>query len=434
MKNSLIKILLITSIIMLQSVIFAELKWLDKVSVIVEDDVILESEIQRRLKTVQSQLLAKDEKLPNEEALLKQVVERLIMDQLQLQEASRAGIRVSDVELNAALQTAAEANNATVILMKEQLESEGMNYELFRNDIRDEMLIARVRRGVVSRKVFVSEQEVDDILHIMEERGALNIEYHVRHLMLAVSETAAPEVVADVQAKIDKIIERFQAGEDFVELVVAESQGSDAISGGDLGWKKVEQLPTLFGNSVPSLDVGQLSTPIRSSNGMHLLMLEEKRGDTAKQMLSEVNYWHIQINVSAITSNEKAEAKLLAMKKIIEAETSSFEEQAKVNSEDLSTASEGGDLGWATKEAFKSLYGNNVEDLKEGVISQPFNTGTSWYIVKQMGTRITDQTDDVKRMQAKRLLQNRKYQEEEESWLREIREQAYVKMIKKKAE
>lgn len=433
MKNSLIKVFIMTSILMLQSVIFAELKWIDKVAVIVEEDVILESEIARRLRTVKTQILAKNETLPNEEALKKQVIERLIMDQLQLQQASRSGVRVSDAELNVALERAAEANNLTVAIMKQQLEAEGINYGLFRGDIRDEMLIARVRRGMVSRKVFVSEQEVDDILYIMEERGASNIEYHLRHLMLTISETAAPDAVEAVQTKMANIIERFKAGENFAELVVAESQGSDALEGGDLGWKKLDNLPTLFANSISSLDQGQISDPIRSSNGMHLLMLEEKKGDIEKQMLSESNYRHIQINLSAITSDAKAEAKLIAMKKAIETEKTDFTEQAKVNSEDLSSASEGGDLGWASKDAFKSVYGNNVEDLKKGKITEPFKSGNAWYIVELLGTRITDQTEDVKRMQARRLLQNRKYEEEEESWLREIREEAYVKMIDKKS-
>ena len=433
MKNSLIKVLLITHIFMLHSTLFAELKWLDKVAVIVEDDVILESEIVRRLKTAKTQILAKDEKLPNEEALIKQVIERLIMDQIQLQQAARSGVRISDTELNAALDRAAEANNVTVAIMKEQLETEGINYGLFRADIRDEMLIARVRRGMVSRKVFVSEQEVDDILQIMEERGASNVQYHLRHFMLAISESAAPEEVEAIETKIANIVQRFESGEAFAELVMAESQGSDAINGGDLGWKNREQLPTIFVGSLSTLDAGQVSSPIRSPNGIHLLMLEEKKGDIEKQMLSEINYRHILINVSAVTSDTKAEVKLLAMKKAIEAGTTNFAEQAKVNSEDLSSASEGGDVGWASAEAFKSLYGNNVDDLEKGAISQPFKSGNGWYIVELLGTRVTDQTEEFKRMQARRLLQNRKYQEEEESWLREIREQAYVKIIKAKA-
>lgn len=429
MKTILMSTILLANLLLAPSMVSAEVKWLDKVIVLVEDDVILDSEFKRRLSTVKKQILANNSALPPEDALKKQVLENLILDQIQLQMADRAGIRVSDEELNAALSRIAEASKSTIAAMKQQLEKDGINFALFREDIRNEILISRVRQGTVSRKVFVSDQEVDDILKIMEDRGASSIQYHLRHLMVAIAESAGPNDVDKARAKIASITQRHKDGEAFAQLVIGESDGSDALKGGDLGWRTIDQLPTLFAGSVVNLEVGQLSEPIRSANGLHLLKLEEKKGGIDKQMVEEVKYRHILIEVSTVTNDEKAEAKLKAIRKEIMDGNTSFEEQAKVNSEDLSTASQGGDLGWAPPSAFQQIYGNNTTDLKDKEISQPFKGLNGWYIAERLGSRTTDQTEEVKRMRARQILQNRKFDEEQESWLREIREQAYVKII-----
>lgn len=408
---------------------FAATQWLDKVIALVESDVILDSEFKRRLSSVKKQLTANGAELPPEDAIKKQVLERLVMDQIQIQKAARAGVRISDADLNSALNRIAESNNSTLASMKSQIEADGENFALFREDIRQEMLISRYKQGAVSRNVFVSEQEVDDILTLMNERGASSISYRLRHLMVAIAESAGPDEIDGANAKIASIIERYKAGEVFSSLVVAESDASDAINGGDLGWKTIEQLPTLFSKSVSTLEKAQLTAPLRSANGLHLLMLEDKKGDEGKQMVDEVNYRHILIKVTEVMTGAKAEAQLLSIRKEIIAGEADFEEQAKVYSEDLATATGGGDLGWAPPEVFKSIYLGKVDNLKDGEMSEVFQGINGWYLVEQLGTRSTDQTEDMKRMKARRILQNRKYAEEQESWLREIREEAYVKIL-----
>ncbi len=432
MKKLLIKVMFLVSVMVMPSLLIAEPVWLDKVIVLVEDDVILDSELKRKTKQIKQQFLAKNAELPSAEALKKQVLERLIIDQIQLQMASRVGIRVSDEELNAALARIGEGNKATIAQMKEQLEADGMNFTLFREDIRNEILISRVRQGSVSRNIFISEQEVDDILVLMEGQGSSNIQYHLRHLMIAIPEASGPDDVDEARAKAVSIAQRHKAGTDFTQLVIEESDGSDALSGGDLGWRKIEQLPTLFAGSVSNLETGQLSEPIRSANGIHILKLEDKKGDFDKQMVDEVQIRHILIEVSTVTSDAKAEAILLQLRKDIVAGTTSFDEQAKVTSEDLSTASLGGDLGWAPPEAFQNMYGAGVlEALEDGEMSMPLKGSGGWYIVERMASRTTDQTQEMKRMRARQILQSRKFDEEQESWLREIREQAYVKFLDK---
>lgn len=428
MRSKLIQCALVICILV-PSFSFAATKWLDKVIVLVEGDVILDSEFERRLTTTKKQLLSNGTELPPEDAIKKQVLERLIMDQIQLQKAAQAGVRISDAELNATLNRIAESSNTTLILMKAQIEKDGLNFALFREDVRQEMTVSRYQQGAVSRNVFVSEQEVEDLLIVMNERGASSVSYRLRHLMVAIAESAGPDEIERANTKVASIIERYKAGEVFSSLVVAESDGSDAIKGGDLGWKTREQLPSLFSQPATTLEKGQLSEPIRSANGLHLLMLEEKKGDEDKQMVDEVNYRHILIKVTQVMTAGKAEAQLLSIRREIIAEEADFEEQAKVYSEDLATATGGGDLGWAPPDVFKSLYLGNVDNLKNGELSEVFQGANGWYLVEQLGTRTTDQTKDMKKMKARRLLQNRKFTEEQESWLREIREEAYVKIL-----
>ena len=407
----------------------AELKWLDRVVVLVEDDVILHSEVQRRMLAVNQQIQASGQALPDESAIKKQVLERLIMESIQIQRAQRAGVRIADEELNAAIARIAEGNQMNVEQLSQQLATDGIKFPIFREDIRKEMMISRVRQGTVNQKVFVSEQEVDDILKLMEEQGASNIQYKLRHMLIAIPESADANDIDNAREKAQSVINRFNSGTDFVSMVLSESDGSDALQGGDFGWRTIEQLPSLFTDSVAQMNKGQLSEAIRSPNGLHLLYLEDRRGGVETQMVDEIQVSHILIKVSTITTDEKAEAQLIEIKKQIDAGETTFEEQAKVYSEDLSSASQGGDLGWANPNAFRRIYGDNIDSLGNGDMSEPFQGAGGWYLVKRVGSRQTDQTDEFKRNRARQILHRRKFDEEQEAWLREIREQAYVKIL-----
>ncbi len=431
MKLFLTTVAVIFSIIMTLSS-SAELVWLDKVIVLVEDDVILDSEFKRKLMSVKQQIIRTNTELPSDEALKKQVLERLIMDQIQLQLASRAGVRISDAELNAALERVAESGQTSLSEMKRQLEIEGINYSIFREDVRNEMLISRVRQGTVSQSIFVSEQEIDDIIKLMDSHGETTTQYHLRHLMITISESASPNEVDEARAKMDSIIERFNNGEDFTQLIILTSDGANALKGGDLGWRTIEQLPTLFAGSVGGLSAGTISAPIRSPNGLHVLKLEEKKGGFETQLVAEVMYRQILIKLSTITTDNKAEARLIDIRKNIVEGTTDFAEQAKVYSEDLGTSANGGEMLWAPPSAYKNIYSGNTDELKDGEMSIPFKSGQGWYLVELMGSRTSDLTDEKKRERALRILQSRKFEEEQETWLREIREQAFVKILDKK--
>ncbi len=409
--------------------LMAEVKWLDRVSVLVDDDVILYSELQREVTSITQQIEASGQSVPDQKSLRKQVLERLIMESIQLQRARRAGVRVTDEELTAAINRIAESNNMTIEQLRTQIESDGIKFPIFREDIRNEIMVARVRQGSVRQKVFVSDQEVEDILKLMEEQGASSVEYKLRHMLIAISESASSNEIENARDKAEDVRRRFNEGTDFVSMILSESDGSDALNGGDFGWRTIAQLPSLFTDSVAAMRKGQLSEAIRSPNGLHLLYLEDRRGGVETQMVDEVNYSHIMIKVSTITTDAQAEAKLLTIRDEILAGDTTFEDQAKVNSEDLTSSGKGGDLGWADPRAFEPLYGNQVDGLADGDISMPIKGPDGWYLVKRNGSRRTDQTEEYKRNRAHQVLFNRKFDEEQESWLREIREQAYVKIL-----
>lgn len=424
-----IKQLTLIGIMCLTLPLMAEIKWLDKVIVLVEDDVILNSELERRTTSIKQQIVASGQTPPSDNAVKKQVLEQLVMESIQLQRARRAGIRISDEELNMSIDRIATGNNITIEQLSAQLEKDGIKFPIFREDIRNEIMISRVRQGSVNQNVFVSEQEVDDVLKLIEEQGASTIQYKIRHMLIAIPESADANAIDDARDKAQSVRDRFDNGTDFIGMILAESDGSDALQGGDFGWRTIEQLPSLFTDSVAAMNKGQLSEAIRSPNGLHILYLEDRRGGVETQMVDEINVKHILVEVNTVTSDQKAEAQLLSIRSEVESGNTSFEEQAKVYSEDLSSASEGGDLGWAAPQAFQRIYGNALDDLQDGQISQPFKAGPGWYLVKRVGSRQTDQTEEFKRNRARQILFRRKFDEEQEAWMREIREQAYVKIL-----
>ena len=424
-----IKQLALLGIMCLTLPLMAEIKWLDKVVVLVEDDVILNSELERRTVAIKQQIAASGQTAPSDNAIKKQVLEQLVMESIQLQRARRAGIRISDEELNMSIDRIATGNNLTIEQLSEQLEKDGIKFPIFREDIRNEIMIGRVRQGSVNQKVFVSEQEVDDVLKLIEDQGASTVQYKIRHMLIAIPESANANDIDDARDKAQSVRDRFESGTDFIGMILAESDGSDALQGGDFGWRTIEQLPSLFTDSVAGMKKGQLSEAIRSPNGLHILYLEDRRGGVETQMVDEINLKHILVEVNTVTSDEKAEAQLLSIRSEVESGSTTFEEQAQVYSEDLSSASEGGDLGWAAPQAFQRIYGNAIDDLQDGQMSLPFKAGAGWYLVKRVGSRQTDQTEEFKRNRARQILFRRKFDEEQEAWMREIREQAYVKIL-----
>ncbi len=402
---------------------------LDEAVAIVDDDVVLQSELNARLRTVKQDLQARNAKLPDEAVLRQQVLDRLISDSIQLQMADRAGVRVGDTELTQVLERIAQQNGVTLEQFRQRVEQEGNNFALFREDIRNNMMTSRIRQGQVSRRIFISDQEVQNMVEAIDAEGAERTEYHLGHILIAIPESASTEQVQEASNKAADIVTKLRGGADFADTAIAVSAGQEALQGGDFGWKGLTQLPTLFATAVKTMKVAQVSEPLRSASGLHILKVFDSRGNESV-IVNQTHARHVLIKPSAILADADALKKardLLARVRGGE----DFAQIAKKYSDDPGSGNLGGDLGWANPGMFVKEFENVMNSLQPGEISEPFKSQFGWHFLQVIERRDDDQTDEMKKQQAYKILHDRKYDEEVEAWLREIREQAYVKLIEK---
>ncbi len=427
MKKLLIKLLPLSFLLSLH-LVAAEVTIFDRIVAIVDDDVILSSELDRKVASYKAQLKANGAQLPNEKTFRKQVLERLIVDNLQLQMAHRAGVRISDQELNATLANIAKNAGKTVAEFQKALEDEGENYTIFREDLRKEIMMSRVRQGQVGRRVFISEQEVDDMVQLMDAQGKNNTQYHIGHILVAIPESSTAAEISAAREKAKRIVDRLRNGADFSKIAIAQSDSQDALKGGDFGWRPITALPSLFTGPVSNMKIGDVTDPLRSASGLHILKLFEKKGGEEQKLVQQVKARHILIKTSKITSEAQAKTLLEKLYRQIKA-GADFAELAKKYSEDLGSGSQGGLLDWADPNIYAPKFKEQLKRLQKGELSKPFRSQFGWHIVKLIDRRISDETQKAKREKAKRLLFSRKFDEEVVTWLREIRAEAYVKIL-----
>jgi peptidyl-prolyl cis-trans isomerase SurA len=402
---------------------------IDEAVALVDDDVVLKSELDRRVGSVRKDLVTRKVRLPSDSVLRQQVLERLITDNVQLQMAKRAGVRVADQELAQIVENIAKENRMSPEQFRMKLAGEGLSYELFREDLRNEVLISRVRQGAVGRRVFISEQEVQTLMETLASEGENRTEYHLGHILLSISESASTDDVREISARAQQLVKKLREGADFGELAIANSAGQEALQGGDFGWKTGNQLPTLFASAAKTLKAGEVSEPLRSASGLHILKLFDSRGNE-RVMVQQTHARHILIKPSTILSEADAEKKVRGLLEQIKA-GADFAELAKKNSEDPGSANLGGDLGWANPGSFVGPFEQAMNALEPGGISEPFRSEYGWHVLQVLERRDDDQTQERKRQQAYRMLHSRKYDEEVEAWVREIRDQAFIKILEK---
>ena len=418
-----------TAVLLCTSLTLQAAEAIDEAVALVDDDVVLRSELDRRLASVRKDLQARNVRLPADNVLRQQVLDRLITDNVQLQMAKRAGVRVSDQELAQIVSNIAKENGLSPEQFRLKLSGEGISYELFREDLRNEVLISRVRQGAVGRRIFISEQEVQAMMETIAAEGENRTEYHLGHILLPISENASTDDVRDISARAQRLVEKLRNGADFAELAIANSAGQEALQGGDFGWKTSNQLPTLFATAAKNLQAGEVSEPLRSGSGLHILKLFDSRGNE-RVMVQQTKARHILIKPSTILTEEEAEKKIRELLAQLKA-GSDFAELAKQHSEDPGSANLGGDLGWANPGTFVPVFEQAMNELQPGQISEPFRSEFGWHVMQVLERRDDDQTEERKRQQAYRFLHSRKYDEEVESWVREIRDQAFIKIVEK---
>ena len=405
---------------------------IDSVVAIVNDAVITRSELDDQTRTIKQQLRQQNTPAPTGDVLQKQVLERLISSRLQLQLAANTGIRADDDTLNRAINRIAEQNKLSLSEFRAVLEKDGFSFDKFREDIRNEIIITRLRQRQVDSRITVTDQEVSQFLAAQARQGKSDDEYRLGHILIALPEAASPEQIQAARQKTEKILEKLHAkvnegtagNADFKETAIAVSDGQQALEGGDLGWRSAGQLPSLFAAQVPAMKVGELSGVIRSSGGFHIIKLLDYRGGkrhTVMQTLAR----HILIRTTELITDDDASIRLEQLAQRIK-KGEDFAELARVNSDDTLSAAKGGSLDWVNPGDMVPAFEQAMDQLQPAQISAPFKSEFGWHLVQVQERREHDNTEEYTRSQAQEALRNRKIEEEYQNWLRRLRDEAYV--------
>ncbi|SDW04320.1 peptidylprolyl isomerase [Marinobacter mobilis] len=399
---------------------------LERVIAIVDDGVILQTELEARIRTITSRLMAQGTALPPRAVLEQRVLDQMITDTIQLQLAERMGMRVSDNELNETIRSIASSNNLTMAQFEQQLTAEGLTYAEAREQIRQEMLLGRVQQRSVGNRVRVTDREVETYLAAEASRGGTGAEYQLAHILVAVDNFNDQDEVARAQAKAERLLAEIRGGKDFRAVAVAESDASNALEGGVMGWRPENQLPSLVADIVPSLPLQAPSEVLRSGSGFHLITVLEKRGG-GEQLIEQHKVRHILIKPSATISNADAERRIREVHQQIQ-NGADFGELARELSDDPVSGSAGGDLGWVSRGQMVPEFEQAMLEARVGELSQPFRSQFGWHILLVDERRQKDISDEIQANQARQAIYMRKFDVELQAWLREIRDEAFVEL------
>ncbi|GGM20262.1 chaperone SurA [Pseudomonas asuensis] len=401
---------------------------LDRVVAIVDNDVVMESQLKQRLTEVKQNIAKRGGEVPPDSAVENQVLERLILEDIQLQIAERSGIRISDDELNQAVATIAQRNGLSVAQFRQALAQDGLTYDDVRDQVRRELTISRVRQRQVAQRIQISQQEVQNFLNSDLGRIQLSEEYRLANILIPVADSASSSEIQAAGQKAMQIYNKARQGADFGELAIANSAGDNALDGGEIGWRKAAQLPPPFDQMISSMKPGDVTEPARVPGGIIILKVEEKRGGESS-VVDEVHVRHILLKPSEIRSDEETRRLAERLRERIEG-GEDFGGLAKSFSEDPGSALNGGDLNWINPESLVPEFHEVMNSTPAGQLSQPFRTQYGWHILEVLGRRATDNSEQVRQQQALNLLRNRKYDQELQLWLRQIRDEAYVEIKK----
>ncbi len=401
---------------------------LDRVAVIVDQGVILESEIEKLIAEVKRSAQSEDQELPSDRVLRTQAIERLILKNLQMQRAERMGIQVSDPQLEQTITNIAQNQNLTVDQLRQAIAQDGLSYDDYRENVREELIVGEVRRANVRRRIYITPQEVNSLVELMNEQGAEQAEYNLGHILIGLPSEPDEEEVQEARKRADRVLQLLRDGSDFAKIAITSSSGSNALEGGDMGWLNINSMPTLFAEAVQGKSKDELIGPIRSGAGFHILKIKDTRG-IEKVTVEEVNSRHILIKPSIILSEEKAKERLETFREQVIAGDADFAELAKEHSEDPGSALKGGNLGWADPTMYVPAFQKALSNLEPGEFSQPIRSTHGWHLIQLVDRRFDDATEKRKEDKARQLIYSRKFKEESETWMREMRDAAYIEVL-----
>ena len=398
---------------------------LDKIIVIVDDNIITQVELDERVRLISQQIKQKGGRLPPAATLRKQILERLIMEKLQLDRAEKTGIRINDEMVNNVITNIARENRLSMEQFRQAIAKDGYSFSEFRENIRRQIIISRLRKIHVENKVNISEQEIDNYINQSATNNSGNAEYHIGHILIATPEAATPDQIDKAKVKAQKVISELKMGDDFAQKAIAVSNDELALKGGDLGWRKTAQLPPFITSVVRNMAKNQIEGPLRSASGFHIIKLHDKRSSNQKHIVKQTLARHILIRQTEVLSRDEARSRLKAIQQRIK-NGDDFASLARASSDDKASAAEGGSLDWVSPGTMVPAFEEEMNKLKPGEISEPFLTRFGWHIVQVLSRRNHDNTKQFQRSQAIKLIRKRKTEEAIQDWLRRLRAEAYI--------
>lgn len=403
---------------------------LDKVVAVVDKDVVLESQLTGLVKQVKSSAHAAGQALPDEQALRKQALERLVLESLQLQLAERLGLRITDTQLEQSIATVARSQNKTVEQLRNEAKNDGLSYSQFREQVRNEILLSELSRNQVRRRINISDQEIKQVVQMIAEQGNNQQRYRVGNILLPLPTDPSNEQLRQASQQADQLIQQLKQGADFRQLAIANSAGPKALEGGDWGLLGINEMPSLFSEAVKNHGKGDIIGPLRSGAGVHILTVFEVEAATAQTVQAvEVRARHILLKPSIILSEEKAQAQLTDYANSIRNGKATLAQLAELHSEDPGSAIQGGDLGWSAPEVYVSSFRDVVSQLQVGELSAPFRSEHGWHLVQLEDKRTVDATEQASEQRAYQLIFNRRFNEEVQTWLDELKDEAYIRIV-----
>src|ERR1700735_698990 len=399
---------------------------LDRIAAVVKDGLVLKSELDEQRSSVQKRLVEQKVELPSQSVLQQQVLDRLVLQEIQLQRAKHVGLTITDEQLNGALQEIAARKKIPFDQLPTALQAQGVDYKLYRESMRKELTLSTLRQRDVIAHINVSPHELEQYM-AREQNAAANDEFNVSHILLSLPAAATPQQLDEITHKAQDLAARASKGEDFGQLAIANSNSQTALDGGQLGWRKGTQLPQFILDLVTKMKPGEVSEPVRTPSGFHIVKLNERRSGEAQVIVNQIHVRHILMKTNELDDDATVREKLTKIRqRILNGEE--FAGIASATSEDPGSAPDGGDLGWSGPGTFVPEFDKAIADLKPNEISQPFKTRYGWHIVQMLATRTYDSTDDVRRQRAFAAIRESKADEETELWLRRLRDEPFVEI------
>ena len=400
---------------------------LDGIAAIVNEGVVLKSQLQKEIKTITLRASQEDMQLPSEDIIQEQVLESLIVEEIQLQRAERIGLQLSDQILNTTIANISQQNNIPFEKLPEALAAEGINYAEYRRDIRKNLILEQLRDIEVIRKITVSPREIDVCLEDFEDGVVSNSEYNLSHILISAPESATIEDFTTIEREAEDIHEQLIAGANFGEIAIEFSDSQTGLDGGSLGWRKGSELPTIFSDIVKSIKVDEISRPYRTKSGFHIVKINDLRSTFSRSEVEQMKVRHILVVPNEIIDNATAKQKLTDAQREIQ-DGKNFSDIATILSEDPGSKDSGGDMGWVNPGTFVEEFENVAKNLEIGVVSEPFRSRFGWHILEVLGRRTHDNTEERKESICSNSIRNSKFTDEVELWLRRIRDEAYVEI------